>query len=91
MDTPRQLVDTAQALLAPHRPRGRRIAVVGDGGGYGAIASDLLGERGIETRQAVESERRAFCVFEHIYFARPDSKLEGRRAQVSRARSVPCG
>src|SRR5436190_506089 len=25
-----------------------RIAVIGDGGGYGAIASDLLGERGIE-------------------------------------------
>jgi len=45
-----------------------------------------LGERGIEVRQVVESERRAFCVFEHIYFARPDSKLEGRRAQVSRER-----
>jgi amidophosphoribosyltransferase len=45
-----------------------------------------LGERGIELRQAVESKRRAFCVFEHIYFARPDSKLEGRRVQVSRER-----
>ncbi len=43
-----------------------------------------LGERGIETRQLVESERRAFCVFEHIYFARPDSQLEGGRTQVSR-------
>jgi len=48
VDTPRQLVDTAQALLSPQRPRGSRIAVIGDGGGYGAIASDLLGGRRIE-------------------------------------------
>jgi amidophosphoribosyltransferase len=43
-----------------------------------------IGERGIETRQLVESDRKAFCVFEHIYFARPDSILEGNRTQVSR-------
>jgi amidophosphoribosyltransferase len=45
-----------------------------------------IGERGLEVRQLVESKRRAFCVFEHIYFARPDSVLEGRRVQVGRAR-----
>ncbi|HYI37959.1 MAG TPA: amidophosphoribosyltransferase [Thermoleophilaceae bacterium] len=43
-----------------------------------------LGERGIATKQVVDSPRKAFCVFEHIYFARPDSILEGNRTQVSR-------
>jgi amidophosphoribosyltransferase len=43
-----------------------------------------LSERGMETSQVVDSPRRAFCVFEHIYFARPDSILEGNRTQVSR-------
>ena len=48
VDTPRQLVDLAQALLAAERPRGRWVGVVGDGGGYGAVASDLLGSCGLE-------------------------------------------
>jgi len=45
-----------------------------------------LSENGIRTRQVVEGERRAFCVFEHIYFARPDSRLEGRVVQASRSK-----
>ena len=43
-----------------------------------------IGESGITAKQVVDSPRKAFCVFEHIYFARPDSILEGNRTQVSR-------
>jgi acetate---CoA ligase (ADP-forming) len=59
VDTPRALVDAAQALLSPHRPRGGRVAVIGDGGGYGAIASDLLGARGIELPVLAEPTQAA--------------------------------
>jgi amidophosphoribosyltransferase len=45
-----------------------------------------LGPRGLQTRLAVQSDRQALCVFEHIYFARPDSRLGGRVLQVSRGR-----
>jgi amidophosphoribosyltransferase len=45
-----------------------------------------LTDRGIETRQAVPSERSAYCVFEHIYFSRPDSRLEGKVLQQVRGR-----
>jgi amidophosphoribosyltransferase len=45
-----------------------------------------LTERGLETRQVVKAERRASCVFEHIYFSRPDSRLEGKVLQQTRGR-----
>lgn len=45
-----------------------------------------LTERGLETRQVVKSDRRASCVFEHIYFSRPDSRLEGKVLQQVRGR-----
>jgi amidophosphoribosyltransferase len=45
-----------------------------------------LTERGIRTRVVAGSERRAFCVFEYIYFARPDSRMAGTVLQVARAR-----
>jgi amidophosphoribosyltransferase len=46
----------------------------------------VLDGRGIRTRMAVEGARRALCVFEHIYFARPDSRLDGQVLQVARGR-----
>jgi amidophosphoribosyltransferase len=45
-----------------------------------------LTEDGLESRQVIRSERPAHCVFEHIYFSRPDSRLEGRVVQQARGR-----
>jgi len=45
-----------------------------------------IGEDGIRTRQVAQSEREAFCVFEYIYFARPDSRMGGDVLQAARGR-----
>jgi amidophosphoribosyltransferase len=48
-----------------------------------------LSEKGITTRMANPSHppaREAFCVFEYIYFARPDSRMNGELLQAARGR-----
>ncbi len=45
-----------------------------------------LTERGLKTRLVAGSERHAFCVFEYIYFARPDTKMAGTVLQVARSK-----
>jgi amidophosphoribosyltransferase len=45
-----------------------------------------LSEEGVQSRMVSPDERRAFCVFEYIYFARPDSRMHGQVLQVARGR-----
>ncbi len=46
--TPHQMIDLIQALVRTHPLRGDRIAVVGDGGGHGAVACDVAAGVGLE-------------------------------------------
>jgi acetate---CoA ligase (ADP-forming) len=46
--TPDELIHLAQGLLGGGRPRGRRVAVLADGGGHGGIAAGLAHDAGLE-------------------------------------------
>jgi amidophosphoribosyltransferase len=76
---------------------GDRYVVASESCAFDIIGAELVREvspgelvsltaEGLESRQAVPSKRPAFCVFEHIYFSRPDSRLEGRVLQQVRGR-----
>jgi len=45
-----------------------------------------ISARGLESSWLEPSDKRALCVFELIYFARPDSALEGERLHLVRQR-----
>jgi acyl-CoA synthetase (NDP forming) len=53
--TPRELVDAAQALLRSPASRGRRVAVLGDGGGHVSIAAAVVVQAGLEVPELSEA------------------------------------
>ncbi len=53
--TPRELVDAAQALLRSPAARGRRVAVLGDGGGHVSIAAAVAAQAGLEVPELSEA------------------------------------
>jgi amidophosphoribosyltransferase len=76
---------------------GDRFAIASESCAFDIVGAELmrevrpgelvsLTEEGLETRQVVPEARPALCVFEHIYFARPDSRLGGRVLQEVRGR-----
>jgi len=44
----------------------------------------MLDDEGLHSIQVIEPAREAFCVFEYIYFARPDSRFNGTALQAIR-------
>ena len=48
-ESPEHLVDLVAGLDSPRRSTGRRVAVLTDGGGHGAVAADALGAAGLHT------------------------------------------
>jgi amidophosphoribosyltransferase len=48
------------------------------------VRINAAGEEGLVFEQAVPARRRALCIFEYVYFARPDSNMDGLNVYAAR-------
>ncbi len=44
----------------------------------------IVGAEGVHSRFYAEQKKQSSCIFEHVYFSRPDSNIFGRSVQISR-------
>lgn len=61
VSSPKELVDLLGALLEGRRPRGRKIALAGDGGGHSVIAADLAAAHRLELPALSEASQAALA------------------------------
>jgi len=95
---PHGLRPLALGVLEPSEPGGPlRYCVASESCAFDIIGAKLLrevepgevvtlSEEGVQSAIVAPGQRRAFCVFEYIYFARPDTKMAGTVLQVARAK-----
>lgn len=61
VDTPAQAVELAHLLLGGPLPQGRRVAIVSDSGGQGAIAADTFARHALEVPRLSDATRSALA------------------------------
>ncbi|MFJ9316915.1 acetate--CoA ligase family protein [Pimelobacter simplex] len=61
VDTPAQAVELAHLLLGGPLPAGRRVAIVSDSGGQGAIAADTFARHALEVPRLSDATRSALA------------------------------
>ncbi|UUW89170.1 acetate--CoA ligase family protein [Nocardioides sp. WV_118_6] len=61
VDTPAQAVELAHLLLGGPLPAGRRVAIVSDSGGQGAIAADTFARHALEVPRLSDATRAALA------------------------------
>lgn len=58
VETPTQAIDLAHLLVGGPLPQGRRVAIVSDSGGQGAIAADTLARHGLQVPRLSDGTRQ---------------------------------